>query len=84
MVCRAYLTHHILGSKCVGCEKCLDVCPLDAIEGEEDYIHVIDQFECDSCGKCVKVCDYGAIVVAGAVKPRTPDEPIPVGSWRGR
>ena len=84
MVCRKYISYHILGSKCQGCEKCLEVCPREAIEGEADYIHVIDQFECDKCGECVRACPHEAIVKAGAVKPKTPEEPIPVGSWRGR
>lgn len=84
MVCKKYVTYHILGSKCKGCGKCLEVCPQEAIEGEEDYIHVIDAYECDRCGKCLEVCPHGAIVKAGAIKPKTPTEPIPVGSWRGR
>lgn len=84
MVCKKYITYHILGSKCKGCGACLDACPQEAIEGEEDYIHVIDPYECDKCGKCAEVCPHGAVVKAGAIKPKTPAEPIPVGSWRGR
>lgn len=84
MVCKQYTSFHILGAKCQGCEKCLDVCPSDAIDGEEDFIHVINQVDCTRCGKCIEVCEYDAIVQAGAIKPRTPPKPIPVGTWRGR
>jgi len=84
MVCKQYTSFHILGAKCQGCEKCLDVCEFDAIDGEEDYIHVINQVDCTRCGKCLEVCEYDAIVQAGAIKPRTPPKPIPVGTWRGR
>ncbi len=84
MVCKQYTSFHILGAKCQGCEKCLEVCPCDAIDGEEDFIHVINQVDCNRCGKCLEVCEYDAIVQAGAIKPRTPPKPIPVGTWRGR
>ena len=55
MVCKQYTSFHILGAKCQGCGKCLDVCPSDAIDGEEDYIHVINQVDCTRCGKCLEV-----------------------------
>lgn len=84
MVCRKYISFHIQGSRCSGCGDCADVCPKDAIEGSSNYIHVIDQYECDRCGACAEKCPEGAIVKAGSVKPRTPETPIPVGSWRGK
>nr|WP_320131445.1 NADH-ubiquinone oxidoreductase-F iron-sulfur binding region domain-containing protein [uncultured Holophaga sp.] len=84
LVCRAYVTFHILGDTCSGCGKCLELCPEEAIEGEEDYIHVIDTKACTQCGLCFEVCPERAIVKAGPVKPRTPKEPVPVGSWKKR
>jgi len=86
LVCRAYVTFHILGETCTGCGKCLAVCPEGAIEGEEDYIHVIDQGACTKCGLCFDVCppEAAAVAKAGALKPRTPKEPIPVGTWKKR
>ena len=80
-VCEGYITYHILPDKCTGCGDCLEMCTQDAIEGENGYVHVISQFECVKCGKCTDACGEGAIIKAGAVKPKTPDEPIPVGSW---
>ncbi|NTV73968.1 MAG: 4Fe-4S dicluster domain-containing protein [Holophaga sp.] len=86
LVCKAYVTFHILGETCTGCGKCLAVCPEGAIEGEEDYIHVIDQGSCTRCGLCFDVCppEAAAVAKAGALKPRTPKEPIPVGTWKKR
>ncbi|GAB6156444.1 NADH-quinone oxidoreductase subunit NuoF [Desulfosporosinus burensis] len=86
LVCKKYITYHILGDKCQGCQICLKNCPNDAIAGEEQMIHVIDQDECTKCGVCLEVCpsEYRAVTKAGGVKPKTPDEPIPVGSWRKR
>lgn len=86
LVCKAYVTFHILGETCTGCGKCLAVCPEGAIEGEEDYIHVIDQGACTRCGLCFDACppEAAAVAKAGALKPRTPKEPIPVGTWKKR
>ena len=84
LVCKKYYTYHILPNLCDGCMECLDECPNEAIEGKRKYIHVIDSFECDRCGKCAEICPKSAIVKAGAIKPRTPEEPVPVGKWRGR
>jgi len=84
LVCRKYVTFHILGEQCTGCGKCLGVCPEEAIEGEEDYIHVIDAKACTQCGLCFEICPEGAIVKAGPLKPKTPKEPIPVGTWKKR
>jgi len=84
LVCRKYVTFHILGETCSGCGKCLGTCPEEAIEGEEDYIHVIDPKACTQCGLCFEVCPEGAITKAGPLKPKTPKEPIPVGTWKKR
>ena len=75
--CRAFLTVHILASKCQACCACEDVCEEDAILGRARFIHVIDQKACTQCGACLDACEYGAIVTAGAVKPKCPPKPIP-------
>jgi NADH-quinone oxidoreductase subunit F len=86
LVCRKFITYHILGEKCGGCGLCRERCPEAAIAGDEGMIHVIDQDECTKCGICIEVCpaEYGAVTKAGGVKPRTPAEPVRVGSWKKR
>lgn len=84
MVCKKYLSYHILGSKCTGCGECLDVCDEDAITGKSKYIHMIDDYDCTRCGKCMEVCEEGAIVTAGSIKPKTPEKLTRVGAWKGR
>ena len=81
LVCKKYITVHIMPEKCLGCTQCIDVCSENAIEGSEGMIHVINQEKCSHCLSCINVCHYGAFEKAGAAKPKTPDAPIPVGSF---
>ena len=76
--CAAYMTYHVLPTKCVGCGECVDACEEEAILGKPRFVHVIDQKACTQCGACLTACDEGAIVMAGADKPRTPPRPIPI------
>ncbi|MCL6476971.1 MAG: 4Fe-4S binding protein [Peptococcaceae bacterium] len=86
LVCKKFISYHILGDKCQGCLVCLQNCPAGAIAGGEGMIHVIDQDRCDKCGICLDVCpsQFKAVTKAGGVKPVTPEEPVPVGSWKRR
>ncbi len=82
LVCRGYITYHILPAQCTGCGECGKACPADAIMGGSGEIHVVDRLECVKCGRCMDVCPAGAVVRAGALKPKTPKEPVPVGTWK--
>lgn len=48
--------------KCTGCESCVDSCPLDAIEMQDD-IAVVDTDTCGDCGACVDACPVEAITM---------------------
>ncbi len=50
--------------KCKGCARCVDVCPVDAIE-MKNRVAVIDEGTCVSCGACVAECPVEAIMLAG-------------------
>jgi NADH-quinone oxidoreductase subunit F len=82
-VCRKLISFHILGEKCQGCQKCVDVCPASAISGGKQMIHVIDQATCIKCGTCLDTCpsQFNSIVKVSGKQPSTPEKPIPVGSW---
>ena len=86
LVCNKYVTFHILPEKCTGCGECLPQCPVHAIAGDDGLIHVIDQDVCNYCGICETICrsNAQAVVRAGLVKPQTPAEPIPVGTFKRR
>jgi NADH-quinone oxidoreductase subunit F len=55
-VCRPLIRYEIT-EECPGCLRCLKACPSEAITGEKDVRHVIDQSLCDRCGICLAICD---------------------------
>jgi len=54
-------TYKIAAAECVGCQQCLDACPVDAIDGEQGETHEIDPEMCIGCGQCVEACPIDAI-----------------------
>ena len=61
--CRDLITFTILEEECTGCTLCFRNCPVDAISGEKDKLHVIDQDLCIRCGICYTKCRFDAILV---------------------
>ena len=51
--------------KCVGCDKCIFICPYEAIEAEPFATPKIDLDKCMGCGACALVCPHHAIQVRG-------------------
>ncbi len=49
--------------ECVGCEACVDECPVECISMVDDKA-VIDQNECTECESCVDTCPSEAIHVS--------------------
>jgi len=49
--------------KCLGCQECQKVCPVQAIVFEG--MKRIDRQLCDRCGKCVEVCYAQALQIIG-------------------
>jgi len=50
---------------CVGCDKCVFICPYDAIEAQEFATPRILEEKCMGCGACALVCPHNAIQVKG-------------------
>jgi coenzyme F420-reducing hydrogenase delta subunit/heterodisulfide reductase subunit C len=53
-------------SKCVGCDKCVFICPYEAIEAESFATPKIDFERCVGCGACALVCPHFAIELKNA------------------
>jgi coenzyme F420-reducing hydrogenase delta subunit len=51
--------------ECVGCGKCVFICPYDAIRMEPFSTPTTDPDKCMGCGACQIVCPHGAIQVKG-------------------
>jgi electron transport complex protein RnfB len=41
---------------CIGCCRCLKVCPTDALVGAAKQIHSVIREACTGCGNCVERC----------------------------
>jgi len=52
-------------TKCVGCDKCVFICPYDAIEVEDFATPKILKDYCMGCGACALVCPHHAIQLQG-------------------
>ena len=50
---------------CVGCDKCIFICPYKAIEFESFATPKINEEKCVGCGACQLVCPHQAIEVKG-------------------
>ena len=53
---------------CIGCCKCVKVCPTDAIVGAAKQIHNVIREACTGCGNCVERCPTEAMTL----------QPVPV------
>ena len=49
--------------KCVGCEECVDVCPSDVFEIQDEKSIPVNAEECIGCESCIEVCESDAITV---------------------
>ncbi len=65
-------SYYIDPEKCQACGICARQCPVEAIEGGKNKIHVIDQEKCIKCGTCFEVCPprFGAVT-------KLVNEPVP-------
>jgi F420-non-reducing hydrogenase iron-sulfur subunit len=65
-------SYYIDPDKCQACMICQKKCPVEAIVGGKNRIHVIDQDKCIKCGTCLEACPPRF----GSVK-KISGEPVP-------
>ena len=51
----------IIEEDCIGCTKCIQACPVDAIIGASKQMHTIIADECTGCDLCVEPCPVDCI-----------------------
>lgn len=49
--------------ECIGCTKCIQACPVDAIVGAQRQMHTIINDACNGCELCVPVCPVDCITL---------------------
>ena len=52
-------------AKCVGCDKCINICPYGAIEAQPLSTPKVDYAKCTGCGACAVVCPHVALEIHG-------------------
>ena len=50
-------------ARCIGCARCLEACPVDAIVGAPQLMHTILSEECTGCGLCIAPCPVDCIAL---------------------
>jgi Na+-translocating ferredoxin:NAD+ oxidoreductase subunit B len=49
---------------CIGCTKCIQACPVDAIVGASKLMHTVIASSCTGCELCLPPCPVDCIVLA--------------------
>ncbi|WP_085745270.1 electron transport complex subunit RsxB [Pseudomonas sp. R45(2017)] len=52
---------YIREAECIGCTKCIQACPIDAIVGAAKLMHTVIIDECTGCDLCVAPCPVDCI-----------------------
>ena len=60
MLIATYFIRETNTEECIGCENCVEICPVDAVR-MEDGVAKVDLEWCIGCGVCVPKCDIQAI-----------------------
>jgi len=53
----------IIEEDCIGCTKCIQDCPVDAIVGTAKMMHTVIAQECTGCELCLPPCPVDCIVM---------------------
>ena len=74
---------YIREAECIGCTKCIQACPVDAILGAAKQMHTVIVSECTGCDLCVEPCPVDCIdmiPVASTLQTWKWEQPLPAGT----
>src|SRR5262249_4982462 len=63
----------VIEADCIGCTKCIQACPVDAIVAAANLMPTVIESECSGCDLCVPACPVDCIVM----EPRPALPPAP-------
>src|SRR5919201_4301117 len=63
----------VVEERCIGCARCLDACPVDAIVGAQGYMHTVVEEWCIGCRLCVPPCPVDCIDIVPRAGAWTPE-----------
>jgi electron transport complex protein RnfB len=70
---QAVTVAYIREAECIGCTKCIQACPVDAILGAAKQMHTVIAGECTGCDLCVEPCPVDCIDMVS--------EETTIGTW---
>lgn len=60
------LVAYIREAECIGCTKCIQACPVDAIIGASKFMHTVLADRCTGCELCIPPCPVDCIDLVAA------------------
>jgi len=73
VVASSAFINHVEKVRCIGCNRCITICPFKALS-LEDGIAIVDEIRCTGCGICVRNCPQGAL----GLERRQNENPPPI------
>jgi Na+-translocating ferredoxin:NAD+ oxidoreductase subunit B len=53
-------------ARCIGCRRCIEACPVDAIVGAQSLMHTVVEPWCIGCALCLPPCPVDCIAMVPA------------------
>jgi len=58
-------------ARCIGCTRCIEACPVDAIAGAQGLMHTVIAAYCTGCELCLPPCPVDCIDLVAPPGPWT-------------